>query len=171
MSESYLKASLGIDAASGLYGFLGARSKYKAEKKAFNATADNVNEGLTSAYGQNMLRVMQELAAMQQQLSGESINRMRDKATATVAAGEAGAAGNSVERGLGQIDAEYARRMNTIRTNGKWRVDALGQQRRDLYTQARGRILGMSAPTAPNLALSLLDTGANMMASYEKYGE
>ena len=141
-------------------GALGAIHQHNQQAKAFeeNAVAANNAKILEDSAANEDLALQQEAAAE------EKINRglegQQQKATALVAAGEAGVSGNSVDALVNELEAGVLRG-NTMTTRN-FAVDQLGHQRRldSNKRTAQSRINSVAKPSAVATGLQIAGTVA-----------
>jgi len=148
-------------------GALGAIHQHNQQAKAFeeNAVAANNAKILEDSAANEDLALQQEASAE------EKINRnlegQQQKATALVAAGEAGVSGNSVDALVNELEAGVLRG-NTMTTRN-FAVDQLGTQRRldSNKRTAQSRINSVSKPSVVATGLQIAGTAAGN-TSYTK---
>jgi len=120
--------------------YMNARNASKLQVAQYEANRANAITATNDTYKQNAINAQQEKEASAQQLQETTIEGMRNSATASVAAGESGATGISVDRVLRDVGATTARERSNIQTNTDWSLAQINQENMASQTQEEGRI-------------------------------
>lgn len=147
VSSGFLAASTAISAAGTVY----------AQQQAANAqSASNQRQYASTmqAYRENV----NQTNLMQQQEREGSLMRVADnnmkaraaQSTATVAAGENGISGLSVDALMGDLSFDQNRYNSSVQTNFDRAEGAIRNQRENVYANAASQINGLQTPAAPD---------------------
>lgn len=116
-------ASFAVQGASAVSGYAGQQANYKQEKRLYEENVRNAQIATANQYSFDQLHMQQERNATLQQTTQGRIDALRAKSTATVAAGEAGVLGLSVDHLMrdysareGRYDASAAENLDMNRT-------------------------------------------------------
>lgn len=147
-----------------------AQEKYQAQR--FEANKRLAAEAAQSQYGQIQLRETQERAASSQQIEEAARRRMQVEATATTAAGEGGAMGQSFDAILQEYSRQEGAYQSSIMSNFGGRRMVLGDQLDAVRIGEQGSVQQMlPQPTArPNYfeqALSIAGQSLGIASSVE----
>jgi hypothetical protein len=131
---------------SAVAGFAGAQQQADATNAAYLANAAEANRAAGQQYANLNIKSDQTRASAQGEAFDQSIEALRKRSTAQVAASEAGVSGLSVDALIGDIYAQEGRRFDRLDTQYRAEEGAIRSQMDDVSANAQQRI--NSAPRA-----------------------
>lgn len=134
------------------------------EQNQMNALASMRNE-----YQQTQMRQGQEQAATSQRIQERRRQEMRDRATSSVAMGEAGIQGFTVDSILRDISGVANRDVTNLNQNRDWNVMQLSNQMAGIQGNTRGRINSAPRAVGPSTLGTALKIGGGVANSYAGY--
>lgn len=144
----------------------GSLLEYQQQKSAYNANKVQATQSYSDS-----LNAIQRRQEQEQQASAE--NRLQNereydatKARATVAAGEAGVSGLSVNALLNDLAGQQAHRQGMIDTNLAWTTEQLQDEKTGARSTMQSRINSLQNPSGLGLALTI---GGQALGGYDKY--
>ena len=145
-----------------------------AQADAHNAQAAQNRVSATQARDlkirQLALRNAQEAEANNEEKRALALDAMRLKARASVAAGEAGVAGNSVDALLRGYDADLLRGLQQIDQESDALNYQLSLERQGLEAEAMNRIASIQPVSGPDPLAAAVGVAANAAGSYASFG-
>ena len=139
----------------------GARVQNAANRRQ----ADNAIRAANANYAQVNLEATQQAEGAQQKLQQNNLAATAAASTARTQAGERGVFGLSVDALLADIGADQNRYETSVRTNYDRSINALDNQRENIYATASSTINGLKAPPMPDYFGAALRIGNE----YDKY--
>lgn len=124
---------------SAVAGHQGAKAQQKMQDYQYEQNRLNSMTALRHNYSTTQQRQFQEAEAASQQIQERRREALKQTASASVAAGESGITGLSVESVLRDIGAAASRDVSTIEQNRDWNIDQLNQQMLGQQAQAKSR--------------------------------
>lgn len=159
---------LAIASVASTVGSLAAQSS-AADAQA--ATNQRQYENTMRAYRENVnqtnLMQQQEREGSMQKLEANNLAARSAQATATVAAGENGISGLSVDALLGDLSMKQGRYNSSVTTNFDRAESAIQAQRENVYANAASQINGLQTPAAPDY----LGAGLKIAGAYNDYSK
>nr|WP_145994469.1 hypothetical protein [Mesorhizobium loti] len=149
-------AQFALSAASTVAGFMGQQQQYEAQQQYYKNNREAANKAAVNTYASNQNRALQERAAASQQLQQLNTDAMRGRATAEVAAGEAGVTGLSVDALVADYYGQQGRYERTLSNNYQMNADYLRGEMDATQAQAEGRINSVQQGQKPNFADSAI---------------
>jgi hypothetical protein len=140
------------------------KTNARFEQNQLNATASMRNE-----YQQTQTRQGQEQIAASQKTQNRRRQEMQDRATASVAMGEAGIQGFTVDSILRDISGVADRDVTNINQNRDWNVGQMSSQMAGIQGNTKGRINSAPRDAGPSSAATALKIGGAAMNSYTGY--
>lgn len=144
-----------------------------AQGEAANAQAssnqrqyDNTMRAYRENINQTNLAQQQEREAALMKVEDNNMKARSAQSTATVAAGEAGIAGLSVDALLGDLAGKSQRYNTSVQTNFDRSESAIMNQRENVYSGAASQINGLQTPQAPDYLGAALKIGTT---AYDYY--
>lgn len=160
----------GLSIAGTTAGYIGqqqaAADQAKYQNERYSETARIALENYQSQINQQQARFGQEVALTADQAMANQIEAMKLRSTASVAAGEAGVAGNSVQALLDDFSRQEAMNRFSLATNLGWKEDQMDEELRAAQADARSQIA--SATPVPVRQPSLL--GAALQIGTAAFG-
>jgi len=118
------------------------------------ATNQRQYENTMKAYRENVnqtnLMQQQEREGSLQKVEDNNMKARAAQSTATVAAGESGISGLSVDALMGDLSFDQNRYNSSVQTNFDRAEGAIRNQRENVYTSAASQINGLQTPAAPD---------------------
>lgn len=159
---------LAIASVASTVGSLAAQSQ-AADAQA--ATNQRQYENTMRAYRENVnqtnLMQQQEREGSMQKLEENNMAARAAQSRATVAAGENGISGLSVDALLGDMSFQQNRYNSSINTNFDRAETAIMAQRENVYANAASQINGLQTPAAPDY----LGAGLKIAGAYNNYSK
>jgi hypothetical protein len=160
-----------VSATSAGLGYAARRQQYEAQSDAYKENAQSAREAAINSYSAlNDRQIEENKAAFQKK--EEAIRETRiGSATAQTAAGEAGVAGLSIERVIGDYFARLGRNQTNVESNRRGAVTQIQRQKQSTYYEAQGRINAMPNPQAPTIlepVLQIFGSGLDAKTTYNK---
>ncbi|MDR7145555.1 hypothetical protein [Rhizobium sp. BE258] len=150
-----------ISAASTAVGFVGESAAADEQNRMYQENAQRANQNARDQMFATQQRMLQE----QEAGAAEKINTMKEaraaKATATVAAGESGVNGLSVEALLQEFDGRAASYNDRVDQNTDWTMNQLNAEMKGIRANAEDRINSVQRASKP----SFWDAGLRIMGS------
>ena len=150
-------------------GYQSAKNASKLQTAQYEANRANAITAANDTYKQNAIKAQQEKESAAQQLQETTIEGMRNSATASVAAGESGATGISLDRVLRDAGATTARERSDIQTNADWSLAQINQENIATQTQEEGRINSMTKGQSVSALPYLIQAGMGALSAYSSY--
>lgn len=155
----------GLQIGSGIMQYQNAKAQSKAQTAMYEMNQQNAYQAMRNDYMAVQQRQLQEQDAAAEQIAGRRLEALREVSTATVAAGESGVSGFSVERVLRDIGAVASRDISTIEQNRDWGTQQLQNELLGIKNTTVSRINSVSPGTKPNPWAYVFQTGADTAAS------
>lgn len=150
---------------------VGSLSAQSAAADAQAATNQRQYENTMRAYRENVnqtnLMQQQEREGSMQKLEANNLAARAAQSTATVAAGENGISGLSVDALLGDLSMKQNRFNSSVTTNFDRAQSAIQAQRENVYANAASAINGLQTPAAPDY----LGAGLKIAGAYNDYSK
>lgn len=151
--------SFATTAASAIAGYQGQKANYAQQNQQYLQNITNANEAVGTRYAYDQLRMQQDGQVALQQKTEAEINAMKARSTTTVAAGEAGVVGLSVDHLLGDYYAREGRFNESVDTNLDMQNSAMVGQMQAEKAGAQNQINSVAKPQKP----SFLDAGLRIL--------
>lgn len=164
-------AQFALSAASTVAGFMGQQQQYEAQQQYYKNNREAANKAAVNTYASNQNRALQERAAASQQLQQLNTDAMRGRATAEVAAGEAGVTGLSVDALVADYYGQQGRYERTLDNNYQMNADYLRGEMDATQAQAEGRINSVQQgqkPSFADAAIRILGGGLEAWGGFQK---
>lgn len=148
--------------ASSVGGVISQNQAASAQSDANQRQYENTMRAYRENVNQTNLMAQQEREGALQSVEANSLKARAAESTATVAAGENGISGLSVDSLLGDINAKQGRYDSSIQTNLDRSEGAIRNQRENVYANAASQINSLQTPAAPDYlgaGLKILSTG------------
>jgi hypothetical protein len=151
-----------LSIAQATMGFVSASANADAQNKQHRQNQLNVISSYQDEIANRNARVVQEREAASAALLDRRLEGLRSRATATVASGEAGVTGLSVNALLNDFLGQEGRAVTALQTNFENRHLALRNEGEASFHRARGRIFNVptAAPPSPLPYMIQAATGA-----------
>ncbi|NKD46206.1 hypothetical protein HEQ69_10875 [Haematospirillum jordaniae] len=162
-------ASLGLNAAGTVAGFMGQRDQARAQNQMYAENMRLANESALRMYSDSTTRQQQEMesAANEQMLALREARKAA--ATTRTAAGEAGLSGLSVDSLLADIYGQDATYRASIARKADWTMEQLQREKAGIRATAADRAHSMAPGTKPSFVNLGLQLGAQGMQTYSGY--
>ena len=158
-----------VGAGSAVAQHQSAEAQAKINNNLFKQNKENAYAAMRDELLGIQNRQSQETEAASQAIQKRRRQEMEDMSSATVAAGEAGVTGLSVERVLRDIGAVASRDVSTVEQNRDWTLDQLTEESRGIATKTESRIYGVARgikPSAWATGFKIAGSAANAYSAY-----
>lgn len=145
-------AQFALSAASAVTGFMGQQQQYEVQQQHYRNNREAANRAAVNTYASNQNRALQERKAASQEVQNLQTEAMRGRATAEVAAGEAGVTGLSVDALIADYYGQEGRYERTLSNNYQMQADYLRGEMDATMAQAEGRINSVDQGQKPSFA-------------------
>lgn len=161
MCDLMAAIGFGLSAASSVVGYEGQVQPANQQNEMYVENAKAANENLKSEYYQNQQRMIQEQEAAATQKREAQRELRGAQATATVAAGEAGVSGLSVDALLNEYAGRTGEYNDKVDQQTEWTMAQLNNNMRGFQSKAQDRINSVQRANKP----SFLDTGLRIASA------
>ena len=161
-------ASLAITTTGSVAGIGSQMAQASAQSKANERQAENIQESAIANYDLLASRREQEEGAASQQIMASKIDAAKARATATVAAGEAGVTGLSVDSLLADLNRQEANYADGVNQNLGNTRDQLDVEAGNIQRGATSRINSLPTVQAPNYAGALENIATAGVKYYQR---
>ncbi|MEJ5084947.1 hypothetical protein [Brucella pseudogrignonensis] len=165
-------AQFAISAATTVMSFGAEQAAYKAQQQQYENNRIEANKAATDNYAATQLRMQQEQKAASQELQKTQTEAAQARATAQVAAGEAGVSGLSVDALIGDFYNQEGQYERTLDNNMQMQADALRADMDGTMHQTASRINSVSQGQKPSFAgaaVRILSGGLESYGTYQRY--
>lgn len=142
--------SLGITTAGSVAGLGAQAATSKSQAAARDAQAEEIRKAELANYDQLQIRQQQETQAAGQQIQANQIDAAKARSTATVAAGEAGVSGLSVEALLADLYGQEARFKDGVTQNLENVTDSLSLEAENIQRTSTSQTNNLPTPDRPD---------------------
>lgn len=171
MCNPLMMASFAISAAQGVVGFMGEQEEHRKQEEFRQQNIKNANAAALDQYNQTLTRIGQEGDATGIAKAEATRDARAARATATVAAGEAGISGLSVDALLSDFYGREGTYADQLTQQNEWTNTQLQYDMRGIHANATDRANSIPKPTAPNFfttGLKIAGAGVGAYGSYQK---
>ncbi|RVB05688.1 hypothetical protein [Mesorhizobium sp. M7A.F.Ca.CA.004.02.1.1] len=154
-------------------GFAQQNQAYEAQQETYKNNRDASNKAAAQTYASIQNRQLQDDAASGQELQKLNIEGMKGRATASVAAGEAGVTGLSVDGLIADYYGQQGRYERTLSNNAQMNASALRGEMDSTRATAEGRINSVDQgqkPSFADAAIRILGAGVDAYSTYKSKG-
>lgn len=158
--------SLGLTTAGTVSGVAGQAANAKAQSAANDEQADEIRKAELANYDQLQIRQQQETQAAGQQVQANQTEAAKARSTATVAAGEAGVSGLSVEALLADLYGQEARFRDGVTQNLENLTDSLSLEADNIQRTSTSQVNNLPTPKRPDYigaGLRIADAAAGFL--------
>ncbi len=159
----------GISAASTVVGYMGQSAAADEQNRMYQENAQRANQNARDQMFATQQRMLQE----QEAGAAEKIDTMKEaraaKATATVAAGESGVSGLSVDALLSEFDGRAASYNDRVDQNTDWTMNQLNAEMKGIRANAEDRINSVQRAAKPSFWDAGLRIAGAGLDSYNGY--
>lgn len=159
-----------ISAGSAVMGFQAQQAQYEAQQQHYKNNREAANKAAVNTYASTQNRQLQEAKATSQEMQNLNTEAMRGRATATVAAGEAGVTGLSVDALIADYYGQQGRYERTLDNNYQMQADYLRGEMESNQATAEGRINSVDQgqkPSFADAAIRILGAGMDAYGTYQ----
>jgi len=163
-------AQFAMSAGSAVMGFGAQQSEYEAQQQNYKNNRIEANRAAVDQYASTQNRQLQEAKASSQDLQDLNREALQGRATANVAAGEAGVTGLSVDALINDYYGQEGRQERTLSNNYQMTIDGLRDEMTGTQRQAEGRINSVpqgQKPSFASTAINILGGGLNAISGYQ----
>jgi hypothetical protein len=160
-----------VGAAKSGADFIGSSQQATAQENLYNANRTNALSAGSNEYNQIALRRIQEQDATGEKTFDNMLDTRARAAHATVAAGEAGISGLSVDSLVNDIYGAGGRTNDRIKENSEMSLQQLNTEELGVTARTNDRINSVKHGVQPSLlglAINLGSTGLNAATGYKK---
>lgn len=157
-----------LSAASSVAGFMQQQQQFDAQQQMYENNRIAANKAAVNRYASQQNRALQERAAASQEAQNLQTDAIKSRATAEVAAGEAGVTGLSVDALIQDFYGQEGRFERTLANNYQMQSDYLRGEMDVTQAQAEGRINSVEQPIKPSFAgaaIRIFGAGLNTFGS------
>lgn len=162
-------AQLALTAVQGATGFIGQTQAFNQQVEFYNDNAREAARATSRQWDATQLRISQEGRAATQKKLETALATKSAAATATVAAGEGGVSGSSVDAVLGDIYSRGARANGAVDENLQMTRDYLSAEMDGQRATGQNQINSVPLPQAPNPFAALLNVFGSGIGIYSNY--
>ncbi|MGR9178449.1 virion core protein, T7 gp14 family [Rhizobium leguminosarum] len=160
---------LAVGAATQAFQYRSDVAAAEEQNKLYRQNAARANQNARDQMFQTQQRMLQE----QEKAGAEEADNLRDareaKATATVAAGESGVSGLSVDALLAEFDGRAATANDRIDQNTDWTLSQLNNEMKGIRSNAEDRINSVQRAAKPSFFDAGLRIAGKGIDSYNDY--
>ena len=146
--------------------FLGAQKQAKADEARYQQNRINAGQARDLKINSLNTRMLQEGEAASAQKEQLAIASLKKEATASVAAGESGVSGSSVDRTLAEFETMRLRGNTTINSNTEMLRNQIELEKIGASAEAQQRVDSMSRGQEPNFLAYAVQAGAQAYAGH-----
>ncbi|ARS72230.1 hypothetical protein SMRU11_35930 [Sinorhizobium meliloti RU11/001] len=160
-----------MSAASSVMGFQAQEQQYETQQQVYENNRIAANRAAVNTMASTQNRILQEQAAASDEAQKLNIESAKGRATASVAAGEAGVAGLSVDALIADYYGQQGRFERTLDNNLQMQTSYLRSEMDATTAQAEGRINSVDQGTPPSFAdaaLRVLGGGLDAFTGYKR---
>ena len=161
-------AGLAISAAGTYLGYQSSVSSYNSQVKSNAATAATVKQSVIDQYAATDLQTQQQAASTSQQKLDNHLDAVRSRAKATVAAGEAGVMGRSVDAQLRDFFTRELSTNQTLDTNFSNYAAQQEDNKASIRTSGQTSINTLPSVSKPSFLDAGLRIASSGLTTYEK---
>lgn len=154
-------ASFGIGAVQSVM-------QYSAQSSMYKQNAENAKKAFITQNKQENIRLIQEQEATSKQQFDNALKAREARATANVAASEAGVTGNSVDALMYDFYGREDRAAADMQSNLDWTVAQGQMDKEGFQAQYNDRIASVQPPSFADAMLRIASSGLNAMTTYNK---
>lgn len=145
-------------------GFASASQAASAQNAYFESNRKAAIVAANDRYASINNRASQETAAASQELFQKQIDAMKTRATASVAGGEAGVNGVSVDALMGDLLAQQGRQMQAVQTNWEFQNAHDHDEMQATYDNTVQRINSVRQAASPSLLPYIIQGAAGIVS-------
>lgn len=164
-------AQFAMSAASSVMGFQSQKQEYEVQRQHYENNRIEANKAAVNTMASTQNRILQEQAAASDEAQKLNIESAKGRATAQVAASEAGVAGLSVDALVADYYGQQGRFERTLDNNLQMQTDYLRGEMDATSAQAESRINSVAQGTPPSFAdaaLRVLGGGLDAFTGYKR---
>lgn len=164
-------AQFALSAASAVVGYQAQAAQAEAQQQYYENNRIAANKAAVNQYASSQNRQLQETKAASQELQNLNTEGMRGRATATVAAGEAGVTGLSVDALIADYYGQEGRYERTLSNNHQMQADYLRGEMEATTAQTEGRINSVEQgqkPSFADAAIRIMGGGLDAWGGYQR---
>ncbi|WP_043236608.1 hypothetical protein [Bosea sp. LC85] len=172
MATILTAASFAVSATSAVIGYQQQNMAAKNQTLAYNINKDNARKAFEDKNNDISVRQTQEQEAASAEKFDVALDANKARATARVAAGEAGISGLSVDQLLRDFSGRQARHNDRVDQNTDWTITQLQQEKKGLGYQYKDRVNAVPTGQKPSFAdagLRIAAAGLNSVSTYKKF--
>ncbi|MER8591832.1 hypothetical protein NKH33_09550 [Mesorhizobium sp. M1182] len=165
--------SVAVSAFGSILGYAGQQQQYEAQQEMYHNNRDAANKAAANSFASIQNRQLQDDAASGQELQNLNIEAVKGRATASVAAGEAGVMGLSVDGLIADYYGQQGRYERTLANNAQMNASALRDQMDSTRATAEGRINSVDQgqrPSFADAAIRILGSGVDAWTQFKSKG-
>lgn len=162
-------AQFAMSAVSAVAGFAAQQQQAEAQNQHYRNNRDAANKAAVNSYAANQNRALQERKAASQEQQNLQTDAMRARSTATVAAGEAGVTGLSVDALIADYYGQEGRYERTLSNNYQMQAEYLRSEQEVTRAQAEGRINSVQQAQPPSFADAAIRIFGGAIDAYGGY--
>lgn len=165
-------AQFALSAVSTVVGFQAQSAQAEAQQQMYENNRIEANRAAADNFASTQNRMLQEHAAASQELQAANREAMAGRATAEVAAGEAGVTGLSVDALIADYYGQEGRFERTLDNNLQMQQDYLQGEMTATSHQTAGRINSVQQgqkPSFADAAVRIMGAGLDSYGTYYRY--
>lgn len=158
-----------IGAAQGMMEFMGQQQEFEAHEKYRKENAERANANAIQEYNANLQRTSQEADAVGAQKADLMKEARQARAKATVAAGESGVSGLSVDALLADFYGAEGVYKDRLSEQLDWTTQQLAYEQKGIRATAEDRANSIRPATPPNFMAAALRIGGSALNAFGSY--
>lgn len=160
---------LAISAGQTMLGYMGEQEQYQRAEAHRQQNIKNANAAALDQYNQTLTRIAQEGDATGLQKSEAVSDARAARATATVAAGESGVSGLSVDSLIADYHGREGTYIDQLTEQNEWTTTQLHHDMRGIRAAAIDRGSSIPVPVKPGFASAAFRIGGAGVSAYGDY--
>jgi hypothetical protein len=159
-------AQFALGAASAVTGYMGQQAQYTQQQQIYENNRAAANKAATETYASTQNRILQERAAASNEAQKLNVDAAKGRATAAVAAGEAGVAGLSVDALIADYYGQQGRYERTLSNNLQMQENYLVGEMDATRAQAESRTNSVDQGTPPSFLDAAIRIGSSALDGF-----
>ena len=158
-----------ISALSAAQQYQQSHKNARVQEQVYEDNAENAQASARNVYTQNAIKAQQIKESNAAQIEETTREGMRQTSTASVAAGESGVSGVSVDQIMRNVGATAVQEVSNIQTNQDWNLAQINQSNLATQTQTEGRINSVTSGSSVDITPYLIQAGSGAANAYSSY--
>lgn len=163
--------SIGMGILQAVSGYSAAQAEYKAREQQYAANLENAKTATYDRFDAIQTRAVQENAAASQQLQENSVEALRARSSARVAAAESGISGGAVSSMIRDILGKESRFASATLANADYTKDYLASEQRAAAAQGQNQVNSVQRIAKPSFLPYALQAFGQGLSVFDKNRE